>query len=156
MKIEENVDFFLKYCCLNGNYFVYKRKTNVIYYYYPFMCLWLLLYWIGMNMNDIAFWTFPWKEKQRRVQRRIANLVGHDLASSLSLCSLIEPLLQILYGRCYKGLSLVVPPNRIFGRTTRFSAHSHHHTVSVPKANTRCGTHPVSSHVLPFFGIHYL
>ena len=39
-------------------------------------------------------------------------------------------------GRCSKGLSLVVPPKRTFGRTTRFSAHSHPCTVSVSKANT--------------------
>ena len=76
------------------------------------------------------------------IQRRIVNLVGHDLASSLEPVSLRRSVasLSLFYryynGRCYKGLSLVVPPNRTFGRTTRFSAHSHPHTVSVPKANT--------------------
>ena len=75
------------------------------------------------------------------IQRRIANLVGHDLASSsepLSLrCSVASLSLFYRYNRCSKGLSQVVPPNRTFGRTTRFSAHSHPYTVSVPKANTR-------------------
>ena len=76
------------------------------------------------------------------IQRRIVNLVGHDLASSLEPLSLrgSEASLSLFYryynGRCSKGLSLVVPPNRTFGRTTRFSAHSYPHTVSVPKANT--------------------
>ena len=76
------------------------------------------------------------------IQRRIPNLVGHDLASSLESLSLrrsVAPL-SLFYryynGRCSKGHSLVGPPNRTFGRTTRFSAHSHPYTVSVPKANT--------------------
>ena len=74
---------------------------------------------------------------------RIANLVGHDLASSLEPLSLRRSVasLSLLYryynGRCSKGLSQAVPPNRTFGCTTRFSAYSHPYTVSVPKANTR-------------------
>ena len=73
----------------------------------------------------------------------LSLLDGHDLASSLESLSLHRSVasLSLFYryynGRCSKGLSLVVPPNRTFGRTTRFSAHSHPYTVSVPKANTR-------------------
>ena len=93
------------------------------------------------------------------IQRHIANLVRHDLASSLEPLSLRRSVasLSLFYrycnGRCSKGLSLVVPPNRTFGRTTRFSAHSHFHTVSVSKANTwrysssffpRTAMHPAS------------
>ena len=81
------------------------------------------------------------------IQRRIANLVGHDLVSSLEPLSLRRSVasLSLFYryynGRCSKGLSLVVPPNRTFGRTTRFSAHSHPYTVSVPNTNTwRCSS----------------
>ena len=77
------------------------------------------------------------------IQRRIVNLVGLDLASSLEPLSLRRSVasLSLFYryynGRGSKGLSLVVPPNRTFGRTTRFSAHSHPRIVSVPKVNTR-------------------
>ena len=51
-------------------------------------------------------------------QRHIVNLVGHDLASSLEPLSLRRSVasLSLFYryynGRCPKGLSLVVSPNR--------------------------------------------
>ena len=88
------------------------------------------------------------------IQRRIANLVGHDLASSLEPLSLrrsvasLGLLCRYYNGKCSKGLS--VTGCSTFGHTTRFSAHSHPFILYLSPKQIPGGTHPVSSHVLPY------
>ena len=86
-----------------------------------------------------------------RVQKRIVNLVGEELGSTLqplshrrsvaSLCLFF----RYFHGKCSTSLSNLVPPVRVFERRTRLSACSHPYTVAVP----RCRTKSYSSSFFP-------
>ena len=108
---------------------------------------------IGANQaNKLAC---AWGEKLEkllyRVQKRIINLVGEELGTTLqplshrrsvaSLCLFY----RYFHGKCSTSLSNLVPPVRVFERETRLSACSHPYTVAVP----RCRTKSYSSSFFP-------
>ena len=74
-----------------------------------------------------------------RIQRRIANIVGPDLASGLPPLSHRRDVASLsLFYKCYNGacsleLASLVPPPKFFSRATRLSVTSHPYTVEVPK-----------------------
>ena len=72
-----------------------------------------------------------------RVQKRIVNLVGEELGSSLqplshrrsvaSLCLFY----RYFHGKCATSVSDLVPPARVFKRETRLSVCSHPYTLAL-------------------------
>ena len=80
-----------------------------------------------------------------RVQKRIVNLVGEELGSSLqplshrrsvaSLCLFY----RYFHGKCATSVSDLVPPDpvRVFERETRLSACSHPYTLALPRCRTK-------------------
>ena len=78
-----------------------------------------------------------------RVQKRIVNLVGEELGSSLqplshrrsvaSLCLFY----RYFRGKCATSVSDLVPPVGVFERETRLSACSHPYTLALPRCRTK-------------------
>ena len=78
-----------------------------------------------------------------RVQKRIVNLVGEELGSSLqplshrrsvtSLCLFY----RYFHGKCATSVSDLVPPVGVFKRKTRLSACSHPYTLALPRCRTK-------------------
>ena len=78
-----------------------------------------------------------------RVYKRMVNLVGEELGSSLqplphrrsvaSLCLFY----RYFHGKCATGVSDLVPPVRVFERETRLSACSHPYTLALPRCRTK-------------------
>ena len=79
-----------------------------------------------------------------RVQKRIVNLVGEELGSSLqplshrrsvaSLCLFYR--YMYFHGKCATSVSDLVPPVRVFERETRLSACSHPYTLALQRCRT--------------------
>ena len=86
-----------------------------------------------------------------RVQKRIVNLVGEELGSSLQTLShrrsvaTLSLLYRYFHGNCSTSLFNLVPPVRVFERATRLSASSHPYTLAV----TRCRTKSYSNSFFP-------
>ena len=77
-----------------------------------------------------------------RIQKRVTNLVGPALASQLQplshrrLVASLSLYYKYFHGRCCSTeLSQLVPPLKIFNRSTRLAARSHPYTVVLPKSN---------------------
>ena len=66
-----------------------------------------------------------------RLQKRIVNLVGAEMGSTLQALSHLKSVatLNLFYryfhGKCSAGLSNLVPPVRVFGPKTRFAISAH-------------------------------
>ena len=81
-----------------------------------------------------------------RVQKRIINLVGEGLGSSLQTLShrrsvaTLSLFHRYFHGKCSSSLFSLVPPVRKFERATRPSASSHSYTLDVPRCRTRSYT----------------
>ena len=78
-----------------------------------------------------------------RVQKRIVNLVGEELGSSLqplshrrSVASLYV-FYRYFHGKCATSVSYLAPPGRVFKRETRLSACSHPYTQALPRCRTK-------------------
>ena len=73
-----------------------------------------------------------------RIQKRICNIVGPDLASCLQPLSIrrdvasLSLLYKYFHGRCSSELSSLVPPLKVFNRRTRLSSSSHPFTLATP------------------------
>ena len=73
-----------------------------------------------------------------RIQKRVANIIGPELACKLQPLSLrrdvasLSLLYRYFHGRCSSELSSLVPPLKTFNRRTRLSTNSHPLTLSVP------------------------
>ena len=78
-----------------------------------------------------------------RVQRRVINLVGRELGSSLQslahrrTVATLTLFYRYFHGRCASSLAELVPQAKIFRRSTRLCASSHPYTLSVPRCRTR-------------------
>jgi len=66
-----------------------------------------------------------------RLQKRIVNLVGAEMGSTLHPLShrrsiaTLSLFSRYFHGKCSVGLSNLVPPARVFGRKTRFTISTH-------------------------------
>ena len=73
-----------------------------------------------------------------RIQRRVENIIGPTLASKLQPLAHRRDVasLSLFYryfnNRCSDELSSLVPPLKVFGRSTRLASNAHPHTVSIP------------------------
>ena len=78
-----------------------------------------------------------------RVQKRIVNLVGEELGSSLQPLSHRRSVASLclfsiyFHGKCVTSVSGLVPPVRVFKRETRLSACSHPYTLALPRCRTK-------------------
>lgn len=86
--------------------------------------------WAGSSSNVLSLLD--------KVQRRICNIIGPDLAIKLQpLChrrnvASLSLFYKYYHGRCSDEISSLVPPPKIAKRNTRLSTRSHPFTVSVP------------------------
>ena len=86
--------------------------------------------WAGASLQSLSLLD--------RIQRRIENLIGPTLASELLPLSHRRDVasLALFYkyfsGRCSSELSSLVPPTKVFNRSTRLSRSSHPFTVDLP------------------------
>jgi len=77
-----------------------------------------------------------------RVQRKVANAIGENLASKLDPLShrrkvaSLSLFYRYFHGRCSKELADLVPATRVFPRDTRLAVNSHPYTVMVPTTHT--------------------
>ena len=78
-----------------------------------------------------------------RVQKRVVNLVGEELGSSLQPLSHRRSVARLclfyryFHGKCATSVSDLVPPVRVFERETRLSACSHPYTLALLRCRTK-------------------
>ena len=86
--------------------------------------------WAGASANVLSLLD--------RIQKRVANIIGPELACKLQPLSIrrdvasLSLLYRYFHGHCSSELSSLVPPVRTFNRRTRLSTNSHPLTLSVP------------------------
>jgi len=77
-----------------------------------------------------------------KVQRRVANAIGENLASKLDSLShrrkvaSLSLFYRYFHGQCSKELADLTPATRVFPRKTRLAVNSHPYFVSVPTTRT--------------------
>ena len=78
-----------------------------------------------------------------RVQKRVINLAGEELGSSLQPLSHHRYVANLclfyryFHGKCATSVSDLVPPVRVFKCETRLSACSHPYTLALPRYRTK-------------------
>ena len=78
-----------------------------------------------------------------RIQKRVVNIVGPQLAAKLQSLShrrdvaSLSLFYKYYHGLCSDELSSLVPPTKVFNRRTRLSTNSHTFTVEVPSCKKK-------------------
>ena len=78
-----------------------------------------------------------------RVQNRVCNAIGENLASKLDSLSHRRSVASLclfykyFHGHCSDELSSLVPPLKTFSRATRFASKCHSLTVNIPKSTKK-------------------